>query len=133
MVLKGTFKTGAKGTVAGKPYRFDLALDSIYVQILPDDAVYSDYVTLPNAAPFSGIYAIVDFDKHDRVVGFTVEGMIEASRASSWKTRLEIDLGILVLQHFSSNVKDQVIEYLQEHLSALLDSKGYLTVAPAYA
>lgn len=133
MVIEGTFKKGAKGNLAGKTYRLDLGLDSVYTKISNGDPVYSDYVSLPDKRPFQGLYAIVDFDKHERVVGFTIEGMFENYKSSSLKARLEMDLGIFALRHLSSAVKDRIIEYLQEHLPALLDSKGHLAVTGAYA
>lgn len=133
MVIEGKFKKAAKGNLAGKPYRLDLGLDSVYAQISSGDPVYSDYVSLPDKAPFHSLYAIVDFDKYDRVVGFTIEGMFENYKASSLRARLEIDLGIFALKHLSSTVKERVIEYLQEYLPALLDSKGHLAVTGAYA
>jgi hypothetical protein len=133
MIIQGAFKKGSKGRLAGKPYRLDLSLDSVYAQVSDGDPVYSDYVQLPDTTTFHNLYAIVDFDKHNQVVGFTVEGMFENYRSSSMKARLEIDLGIFALRTLSSSVKERIIEYLQEHLPALLDSKGHLTVTGAYA
>ena|ERR1700693_2002775 len=136
MVIEGRFKKSTKGRLeqlAGRPYRLDLGLDSVYTQVSDGDPVYSDYVQLPDKGLFRGLYAIVDFDKYDRVVGFTVEGMFEQYRASSLRARLEFDLGIFALRTVSTSVKDKVTEYLQEHLAALLDSKGQLAVTGSYA
>ena len=132
MVIQGKFRKDAKGRLGGKPYRLDFGLDSAYIQISKGDPVYSDYVQLPAREPFKDLIAIVDFDKHNQVIGFTVEGMLESYRASSLRARIEIDFGIFAIKTLGSAAKDKVVEYLQEYLPALLDSQGKLAVAGAY-
>jgi hypothetical protein len=132
MVVEGKFRKDAKGRLGGKPYRLDFGLDSAYVQVGKGDPVYSDYVQLPARPPFTDLIAVVDFDKHGQVIGFTIEGMLERYRTSSLKARLEIDLGVFALKTFGSAVKDKVVGYLQEYLPALLDSQGKLAVSGAY-
>ena len=75
MVIQGKLKKD--GGLAGRPYRLDIGLDSAYVQVSNGDPVYSDYVPLPDRGKFHDLIAIVDFDKHNQVVGFTIEGMLE--------------------------------------------------------
>jgi hypothetical protein len=132
MVVEGRFRKDAKGRLGGKPYRLDFGLDSTYVQIAKGDPVYSDYVQLPARPPFNDLIAIVDFDKHNHVLGFTIEGMLESYRTSSLKARIEIDFGLFALKTLGSAVKDKLIDYLQEYLPTLLDSQGKLAVAGAY-
>ena len=46
---------------------------------------------------------------------------------------MEIDFGLFAIRTLGSAVKDKVVEYLQEHLPALLDPQGKLAVNGAYA
>lgn len=133
MVIEGRFQKDTKGRLGGKAYRLDFSLDSAYIEVSKGDPVYSNYVELPPKPPFKDLIAIVDFDKHDQIIGFTVEGMVENYRSSSLKARIEVDLGIFALKTLGTAVKTKLIEYLQEFLPALLDSQGKLAVNSAYA
>jgi len=128
MVLEGTLKNGK---LSGKPYRIDFGLDVVYVQMLPVDAAYSDYRVLPDREAYKDRYVIVDFDRNDRIVGFTIEGLIEDYRNRSLVTRLLVDLGLLGIKTLSERALHDILEYLRDQLPSLIDEKGKLT--PAYA
>jgi hypothetical protein len=125
MVIEGKFKDDDKGAVAGRPWDIDLSLDVVHVKVRDTDPVYSDYVELADRPPFKNRYAIIDFDKSNRVVGFTVEGMLEDYKDTSLRARMEIDFGIMVLRHISVSALDRILEYLRENLPTV-DATGHL-------
>jgi len=127
MVIKGTLENGR---LTGKPYSLDVGLDVVYVQVLPVEAAYSDYRTLPDTEKYKDRYVIIDFDKGGRVVGFTVEGLIEDFRNKSLATRVIVDLGLFGVKLLSERMVGDIQAYLRDHLPSL-DEKGRL--APAYA
>jgi hypothetical protein len=133
MIIKGMFEKGP-GSLSGRPYSIDFDMDVVYVQVLSSDAVYSDYRQLPDTASFKDHYVIIDFDKAERVVGFTVEGLIEDYKAKSLRHRLGVDLGIVAMHHLVQQAVDFLVEYLNDVLPSV-DQKGFLIGAsdPAFA
>ena len=127
MVLKGTLKSGRW---SGKAYCIDLGLDVAYVQVLPVEAAYSDYRTLPDTDTHKDRYAIIDFDRSDRVVGFTVEGLVEDFRNRSLFSRILVDFGLVGVHSLSHQALNDILDYLRDQLPSV-DDKGKLM--PAFA
>ncbi len=127
MVLKGTLKSGK---LRGRGYSIDFALDAVHVQVRSAEAAYSDYRMLPDTETYKDRYVIVDFDRSDRVVGFTIEGLIEEYSGRSLVTRLLFNLGLLGIKTLSETLMIEILEYLKDQLPSL-DDKGQLL--PAYA
>jgi hypothetical protein len=126
MTIKGKLKPDyGKGRLGGKPYSFDLSLDVLHISVLDAATAFSDYVPLPDKGPFKDRYLIVDFDKDRRVVGFTAEGLLEDYRETSWRARLSIDLGLVGLQHLSTQVIEKVLDYVKDQIP-VLDARGQL-------
>ncbi len=122
-----------KGPLGGKPWAFDLSLDSFYIRVLDANAAYSDYYPLPDRAPYKDRYLIIDFDRDKRVVGFTIEGLLEDFRGTSLAARISVDFGLIGLRYVAKDAIEKILEYLKDQLPAL-DSRGRLTgIAPAYA
>jgi hypothetical protein len=130
MTISGTLKPDyGKGRLGGKPYSFDLGLDVLHISVLDATAAFSDYISLPDKEPFKDRYLIVDFDSNKRVVGFTIEGLLEDYRETSLTARLKVDLGLIGLQHVSAQVIEKVLEYIRDQIP-VLDAHGQL---PGYS
>jgi hypothetical protein len=110
MVISGKLDSKKHGvkTLAGKPYTFDLGRDVFHVEVLHSDAVYSDYV------PFNEWYMVVDFDRNNRVVSYTIEGLLEDYKRKSLRNRFAIDfgLGLAHMKSIASNVVKQAVSSL---------------------
>lgn len=112
--------------LAGKPYTFDLDLDIFHVKLGAADAAYSDYL------PMEDGYIIVDFDRDRRVVGYTVEGVLESYRQKSLRNRLAVDFGLHLAgaKIISAKAMERVA-----HMLPAPDSRGrlpkHLALAPA--
>lgn len=127
MTLKGILKTGK---LSGKHYSVDFGLDVVYVQVLSAEPAYSDYRILPDTETYKDRYVIVDFDRSDRVVGFTIEGLIEDYRNKSLGARLLVDLGLIGIKTLSERLLLDILEFVKDQLPSV-DEKGKLL--PAYA
>jgi uncharacterized protein YuzE len=129
MIVRQTF-TG-KGRLHGKAYSFDLDRDFMYIHMLDEAVAFTDYVpsqTRPED------YIIVDFDKHGRVVGFAMDGLLDAYARTSLKARIAVAALHLKLNANSALLISRAIAKVGKHrfIDALpaLDNSGRL---PAFA
>jgi|GEM_PF-4257459 len=118
-ILDQSFKV--KG-LAGKPYTLDFDRDLFHVLKSAAKVAYSEYL------PVNDSYVIVDYDRNRSVVGYTIEGILDAKRRSSFKARIMLDsrLAWFGTKFISSNVKLRVLESIRDRLPAL-DDRGRIS------
>lgn len=108
--------------LAGKPFSLDFELDTLHVRLRAGNTAYSDYVEMPESR-----YIIVDFDKADNVLGYSVEGFLFDFRKKSLKGRIILALH---LQRLSAvDLARSVAEFIGKQLPDI-DSSGKLRHTP---
>ena len=132
MRVSGTLGDEFKGTLRGQPFSYDILLDSLYIRGRPGNTAYSDYLPIPDKGPHKDRYFILDFDKDRRVVGFTLEGLMEDAlleKAPYERAWIGLKLNFLGAKTMAGPMTQKILEYVRDQLRdqlPTLDSRGRL-------